>query len=119
MGDNTKKIKYKNRIKRLKHQLSDSNLFYYDSTFNLKNLTKYITQGLSNRPKDRPFTFQIGYFQLTVEPFATIHEFEEAYKETILRNEHYKDQSNKVNWIPFEDWKKLINIKDKLAAYGL
>lgn len=69
--------------------------------------------------EERHVTYQIGHFQLQVPLAATVKEFNDAYCETILMNEHYKDQQDKTNWIPFEDWKKLVNIKDKLAAYGL
>ena len=71
------------------------------------------------RVEERHVAYQIGHFQLQIPLSASAQEFTEAYNETILRNEHYKEQQDKVNWIPFEDWKKLINIKDKLAIYGL
>lgn len=69
--------------------------------------------------EERHVTYQVGHFQLQVPLSATTHEFAEAYTETILMNEHYKEQQDKVNWISFDEWLKLVNIKDKLAAYGL
>lgn len=59
----------------------------------------------------------IGHFQLEIPEDATEEELEKAFSETVLRNEHYKETQQQ--WIPFDEWLKLVNIKDKLAAYGL
>lgn len=68
---------------------------------------------------ERNMTLQVGHFQITVSLKDTLEEFVKAYEETILMNKHYKDQHDKTNWIPFEQWKKLVNIKERLAIYGL
>ena len=69
--------------------------------------------------ENKDMTLQVGHFQITVSLEDTIKEFAKVYEETILMNEHYKDQQDKTNWIPFEQWKKLVNIKERLAMYGL